>query len=60
MKKQQQNMRLTKIKIKNESTEPPTREKKMHDLYIKIHNASNTMHSDQTGCIPASSSSGNK
>ena len=37
---------------------PPTREKKMHNVYIKIHNASNTMHSDQMGRFPATSSSG--
>jgi hypothetical protein len=31
--------------------------KKMHDVYIKIHNASETMHTNQTGCFPAISSS---
>jgi hypothetical protein len=62
MKKQRQNVRSTKIKVENESTreKPPTREKKMHDIYIKIHNVSNTMHSNQTGCFPATSSSGNQ
>jgi hypothetical protein len=60
MKKQQQNMRSTKIKIENKSTEPPTREKKMHDVYIKIHSASATMHSNQMGCFPATSSIGNQ
>jgi hypothetical protein len=51
MKKQRQNMRSTKIKIENKSTreKPATREKKMHDIYIKIHKVSNTMHSNQTG-----------
>ncbi len=61
MKKHQQNVRSTRIKIENESSEPPTRgEKKRHDIYIKIHNASDTMHSDQMGCFPATSSSGNQ
>jgi hypothetical protein len=62
MKKQRQNVRLTKIKVENKSTreKPPTREKKMHDLYIKIHNVSNTMHSNQAECFPATSSSGNQ
>ncbi len=32
----------------------------MYDVYIKIYNASNTMHSDQTGHFPATSSSGNQ
>ena len=32
----------------------------MKDVYIKIHNATDTMHSDQTGCFPATSSRGNK
>ncbi len=55
-------MRSTKIKVENKSTreKPLTREKKMHDNDIKTHNVSNTMHSDQTGCFPASSSSGNQ
>jgi hypothetical protein len=62
MKKQRQNVRSTKIKVENKSTreKPPTREKKMHDVYIKIHNLSNTMHSNQTGRFPATSSSGNQ
>ncbi len=62
MKKQRQKVRLTKIKVENKSTreKPATREKKMYDVYIKIHNVSNTMHSDQTGCFPATSSSGNQ
>jgi hypothetical protein len=32
----------------------------MHDIYIKIYNASNRMHSNQTGRFPATSSSGNQ
>ena len=38
--------------------DPPP--KKMQDVYIKIHNATKTMHSDQTGCFPATSSKGNQ
>jgi hypothetical protein len=62
MKKQRQNVRSTKIKVENENTskKPPIREKKMHNVYIKINNASNTMHSDQMGRFPATSSSGNQ
>jgi hypothetical protein len=42
MKKQRQNVRLAKIKVEHESTreKPPIREKKMHDIYIKMHNVS--------------------
>jgi hypothetical protein len=32
----------------------------MQDVYIKVHNANNTLHSDQTGRFPATSSSGNQ
>jgi hypothetical protein len=34
--------------------------KKMNDMYIKIHNVSETMHSNQTGHFPATSSRGNQ
>jgi hypothetical protein len=30
----------------------------MHDMFIQIHNANNTAHSDQTGRFPVTSSSG--
>jgi hypothetical protein len=55
-------MRSTKIKVENKSTreKPPTREKRKYNVYIKIHNASNTMHSDHTGRFPATLSSGNQ
>jgi hypothetical protein len=33
---------------------------KMKDIYIKIHNVTKTMHSNQTGCFLATSSRGNK
>jgi hypothetical protein len=29
--------------------------KKMRDMFIQIHNANNTAHSDQTGCFPVTS-----
>ncbi len=32
----------------------------MKDIYIKIYNATETMHSNQTSCFPATSSRGNK
>jgi hypothetical protein len=64
MKKQRQGVRSTRQKDENTTQEetnltgPPP--KKMQDVYIKIHNASETMHSDQTGRFPATSSRGNK
>jgi hypothetical protein len=44
----------------NPKTSKQPKAKKMKDIYIKIHNASVTMHTDQTGCFPATSSAGNK
>jgi hypothetical protein len=32
----------------------------MRDMFIQIHNANDTAHSDQTGCFLVTSSSGNK
>jgi hypothetical protein len=84
MKKQHQNLRSTKIKIKPNKDEPvpdlgnhediPTnaanpstvnnqqkaKPKKMCDMFIQIHNPTDTAHSDQTGRFPVTSSSGNK
>ncbi len=65
MKKQSQGVRSTKtmpaenkdVLINPEVTTIP---KKMKDVYIKIHNASKTVHTDQTGCFPATSSRGNQ
>ena len=45
------------IKQYNEHTPKP---KKMKDVQIKIHNASETMHSNQTGHFPATPSRGNQ
>jgi hypothetical protein len=61
MKKQRQNVRSTRIKIKESKGQaPPTKHTKMQDVYIKVHNLTNTMHSNQTGCFPALSRSGNQ
>ncbi len=43
----------------NNSTMPPT-PKKMKDVYMKIHSATETMYTDQPGQFPATSSSGNQ
>ncbi len=36
------------------------KQKKMCDMFVQIHNANNTAHSDQTECFPVTSSSRNK
>ena len=53
--------------IPTNAANPPTinnqqkvKPKKMQDMFIQIHNANNTAHSDQTGRFPVTSSSGNK
>ena len=62
MKKQRQGVRSTRIQVETPNeikrNDPPL--KKMKDMYIKIHNAAETMHSDQTGRFPATSSRGNQ
>jgi hypothetical protein len=64
MKKQRQGVRSTKLKDDKTSQENNNHTdqtpKKMRDVYIKIHNAAETMHSDQTGRFPATSSRGNQ
>jgi hypothetical protein len=64
MKKQRQGVRSTKLKDDKTSQENNNHTdqtpKKMRDVYIKIHNAAKTMHSDQTGRFPATSSRGNQ
>lgn len=64
MKKQRQGVRSTRIKEKSGSNDtsfiessPP---KKLKDVYVKLFNVSETMHSDQTGRFPATSSRGNQ
>ncbi len=58
-------MRSTRTKTAENEDKPinpeaMTRARKMKDVYIKIYIASNTMHSNQTGCFPATSSRGNQ
>ncbi len=67
MKCQQQGVRLTRTlqtiteddkehMTPNSDESPAPKPKKMQDMYIKIHNASETMHTDQPGQFPATSS----
>ena len=63
MKKQRQGVRSTGTRDNTKQEEkihkdPPP--KKMQDVFIKIHNAAATMHSDQTGHFPVTSSRGNQ
>ncbi len=44
----------------NPITPKQPKAKKMKNVYIKIHNVSDTMHTDQRGHFPAISSAGNK
>ena len=70
MKRQRQGVRSTKVlesipEEENTATETndspiPPKPKKMKDVYIKIHMASETMYTDQPGRFPATSSSGNQ
>ncbi len=59
MKKKRQNVRSTKVKVIDE-TETSTAQLKKNDVYIKIFNARDTIHTDQTGNLPVTSSRGNK
>jgi hypothetical protein len=58
MKKQCQGVQSTRVQEETEMTLPAL--PKMKDVYIKINNATETMHSDQTGRSPTTSSRGNK
>ncbi len=58
MKKQHQGVRSTRVRDKTEPHVPAL--PKMKDIFIKVHNATKTMHSNQTGCFPATLSKGNK
>ena len=42
----------TMINPTSPTTSTKLKANKMRDVYIKIHNASDTMHTDQTGCFP--------
>ncbi len=44
----------------NSGESPDSKPKKMRDMYIKIHNTSKTMHTDQPGQLPATSSNRNQ
>lgn len=59
MKKQRQNVRSTKIKVADDSN-TSTLHLKKNDVYVKIFNARDTIHTDQTGNLPVTSSRGNK
>jgi hypothetical protein len=65
MKQQSQNVRLTKVKQNapdniNKETHQDKPQAKLRDIYIKIYLASDTVHSNQTGRLLATSSSGHK
>jgi hypothetical protein len=58
MKRQRQGVRSTRVRDETESNVPAT--PKTKEVYIKVHNATETMHTDQTGRFPATSSKGNQ
>jgi hypothetical protein len=58
MKKQRQGVRSTRV-LEDPKTNLPAIPK-ARDIYIKVHNATETMHTDQTGRFPAISSKGNQ
>jgi hypothetical protein len=64
MKQQCQNVRSTKVKqnaMDNQDKEDQNKpQAKLKDVYVKIYLANDTVHFDQTGRFPATSSRGNK
>ena len=62
MKQQCQNVRSTKVKqnvTDNQGKEDQNKpQAKLKDVYVKIYLANDTVHFDQTGCFPATSSRG--
>jgi hypothetical protein len=56
MKKQRQEVRSTRVLAEATDVTNVPAPPKMKDIYIKIYNAMETMHSNQTGCFPATSS----
>ena len=58
MKRQRQGVRSTRVQEETELILPAIPTAK--DVYIKVYNATKTMHSDQTGRFPATSSRGNQ
>jgi hypothetical protein len=57
MKHQRQGVQSTRVREEMEMNVPAT--PKAKDVYIKVHNATETMHTDQTGRFPATSNKGN-
>jgi hypothetical protein len=64
MKQQHQNVKSTKGKQNAMTIKKKklirTNQAKLKDMYIKIYLANDTVHFNQTGCFPATSSRGNK
>jgi hypothetical protein len=58
MKRQRQGVRSLRVREETETNIPAT--PKVKDIYIKIHNATETMHTNQTGRFTATSSKGNQ
>ncbi len=60
MNKQRQGVRSTRVLAETTDVKNIPALPKMKDIYIKIYNATKTMHSNQTGRFPATSSRGNE
>ena len=60
MKKQCQGVQSTRVLTETTQEINALTKTKMKDMYVKIHHATETMYSDQTGHFPATSSKGNK
>ena len=58
MKRQRQGVRSTRVREETEPNIPAI--PKAKDVYIKIYNVTETMHTNQTGRFPATSSRGNQ
>ena len=58
MKRQRQGVRSTRVREDTHINVPAI--PKANDVYIKVHNATDTMHTDQTGRFPATSSKGHQ
>ena len=60
MKKQRQNVRTTKVKVESNADETTAPFAKKKEIFIKIFNVRDTIHTDQTGNLPVTSSRGHK
>ena len=61
MKKQRQNVRSTKIRVRTEQSDPKQEQQcPQREVYIKIYNAHDTIYTDQTGRMPIVSNRGNR